>query len=198
VLNCSFARLLMVASVDRRLPIGLGKLNKNRAPANAIIFQTVVAIVFVLLAFLAPYFITLTRPVDLANEVFTISLSALTLMWAISTSFLFVDLAVLYFRDRQFMRQHLIVPMPILWVCIIVAPVACVLAIVVTLYYSPIPQLIGNSQWGYLVGGLTAGCLIIAAVASMFATSEAAWQDQASTNDIRWINEADQNSHPRT
>jgi amino acid transporter len=196
ILNCSFARLLMVTSIDRRLPIGLGKLNKNRAPANAIIFQTLVAIVFVMFAFLAPYVITFTKPADLANEVFTISLSALTLMWAISTSFLFVDLAVLYFRDRQFLRQHLIVPMPILWACIIVAPVACILAIVVTLYYSPIPQLIGNSQWGYLVGGLTAGCLVIAAVASMFATSEAAWQDQVGTNDIQWIDETDRNSRP--
>jgi glutamate:GABA antiporter len=196
VLNCSFARLLMVASIDRRLPIWLGKLNKNRAPANAITFQTLVAIVFALFAFLAPYIIAFTKPADLANEIFTISLSALTLMWAISTSFLFVDLAVLYFRDRNFFRQHLIVPMPILWACIIVGPVACILAIVVTLYYSPIPQLMGNNQWGYLVGGLTAGCLIIAAVASMFATSEATWQDQVGTNDIQWINESNRNNRP--
>lgn len=178
VLNSSFARLLMVTSIDRRLPMKLGKLNKQRVPANAVIFQTVVAIVLVAIFFMAPYVIPLGKPADLANEVFTVSLSALTLVWAISTAFLFINLLALYIRNRGWFHEHRIFPMPVLWACIIVAPIACVVAILVTLYYSPIPQQINNSLWGYIVGGLTAVCLVLAAIASMFATSEAAWQDQ--------------------
>jgi amino acid transporter len=181
VLNTAFARLLMATSIDRRLPIGLSKLNKHRAPANAVVFQTVVAVVFVAIAFMLPYIVPLGRPADLSNEVFGVSLAALTLVWAVSTSFLFIDLLVLYIRDRAAFHQRRIVPMPVLWWCIIVAPLACVLAIIVTLDYSQVPQ-ISNENWRYIVGGLTLICLVAAAVGSMFATSEAAWQDQ--TNEM--------------
>jgi glutamate:GABA antiporter len=67
--------------------------------------------------------------------------------------------------------------MPVLWAWIIVAPVACVLAIIVTLSYSPIPQLIPTSLWVGIVGGLTLLWLLFAGIGSMLATGEAAWED---------------------
>jgi NO-binding membrane sensor protein with MHYT domain len=67
--------------------------------------------------------------------------------------------------------------MPVLWACIIVAPLASVLAIIVTLSYSPIPQLIPSNIWGGIVGGLTVGWLVFAGIASMVANSEASWED---------------------
>ncbi|TMD59910.1 MAG: amino acid permease, partial [Chloroflexi bacterium] len=42
--NSIFARLLLVAALDRRLPMSLGKLDENRVPLNAIIFQITVAV----------------------------------------------------------------------------------------------------------------------------------------------------------
>ena len=179
VLNSAFARLLMVISIDRRLPKSLGKLNANRAPSNAILFQTFVAIIFTVIAFLLPYALRLGKPADIANEVFTVSLSTLTIVWAVSSIFLFIDLVVLYLRDTAWFHHNRIFPMPLLWVCIVVAPLASLVAIVVTLRYSPIPQ-IGDSQWWYVVGGLTLISLIFAAIGSIFATSEASWQDQTS------------------
>src|SRR5207245_169974 len=74
LLNSTFARLLLVAALDRRLPIGLGKLDENRVPLNAIIFQTTVAVLFAAIVFLLPYLISLGNPVNLSNELFTVSL----------------------------------------------------------------------------------------------------------------------------
>lgn len=178
LLNSIFGRLLLVAALDRRLPIGLGELDENRVPFNAIMFQTIVAALFAAIVFLLPYLITFGNPVNLAKELFTLSLYAHSQVWAISSAFLFIDLLVLYMRDRQGFHMRRIFPMPVLWFCMLFAPVACVLAIVVTLFYSPIPQLIPNGQWGYLVGGLTVGWLVCAAMVSTLASNEAAWEDQ--------------------
>ena len=180
LLNSIFARLLLVAALDRRLPIGLGKLDENRVPLYAILFQTTIAVLFAAIVFLLPYLITFGNPVNLAKELFTVSLYAHSMVWAISSSFLFIDLLALYLRDRQGFHARRIFPMPVLSACMIVAPLACVLAIIVTLSYSPIPQLIPSSQWGYIVGGLTAFWLFCAALGSILATSEAAWEDQSS------------------
>ncbi len=172
-----FARLLMTTSIDRRLPIGLAKLNKNRVPVNAILLQTAVMIVFVAIAFMLPYVIPIGKPADLNNEFLTITLSMMTLVWSISTIFLFVDLLIFYLRDPGGFSRQRIFPMSVLWFCIIIAPVACVVAVVMTLAYSPLPQLSAD-QWKLVVGGLTVMCLVICAMVSLYATSEAAWQDQ--------------------
>ncbi len=180
LLNSIFARLLLVASLDRRLPIGLGKLDENRVPLNAVMFQTIIAVLFATIVFILPYLISLGNPVNLANELFTVSLYAHSMVWAISSSFLFINLLVLYLRNRQGFHARRIFPMPVLWACIIVAPLACVLAIVATLAYSPIPQQIPSGQWGFVVGGVTAVWLVCVAMGSMLATSEAGWEDQSS------------------
>lgn len=177
LLNSTFGRLLLVTAIDRRLPISLGKLDVNRVPLNAIMFQTIVAVLFVAIVFLLPYLINLGNPVNLANEFFTISLYARSQVWAISSLFLFINLLVLFLRDRRTFHAQRIFPMPVLWACICVAPLACILAIVVTLSYSPIPQLIPSTTWWYLVGGLTLIWFIGTAVGSLFASGEAAWED---------------------
>ncbi|GAC1391905.1 MAG: glutamate/gamma-aminobutyrate family transporter YjeM [Ktedonobacteraceae bacterium] len=179
LLNSIFGRLLLVGAIDRRLPLWLGELDENRVPLNAIMFQTTIAVLFAALVFLLPYLISIGNPANLANELFTVSLYAHSMIWAISSLFLFINLLVLYLRDRQGFHARRIFPMPVLWACIIVAPLACVLAIVVTLSNSPIAQLIPTSAWGYVVGGLTLIWLIFAAITSTLASSEAAWEDQS-------------------
>lgn len=172
-----FARLLMTTSIDRRLPVGLARLNKNRVPGNAIRFQAIVTVAFVAIAFLLPYAIPIGNPADLNTEVFNVTLSMMTLVWSVSSIFLFINLMIFYVRDPKGFARKRIFPTPVLWACMIIAPIACVIAVVMTLIYSPLTQL-SNSQWEYIVGGLTLVCLIICAVVSLFATSEAAWQDQ--------------------
>lgn len=67
--------------------------------------------------------------------------------------------------------------MPVLWVSIVLGSTTCLLAIIGTLFYSWIPTLIGNAQWWYIIGGITIICLVVAAIGSMLASSEAAWQN---------------------
>jgi len=175
--NSIFARLLLLAALDRRLPVGLGKLDENRVPLNAVLFQTTVAVLFTAIVFLLPYLVSFGNPVDLTNELFTVTLYAHSMIWAISSSFLFINLLVLYLQDPRGFHARRIFPMPLLWACIIVAPLACILAIIVTLSYSPIPQLIPSGLWGGVVGGLTLGWLVFAGIASMLASGEASWED---------------------
>ncbi len=103
-------------------------------------------------------------------------ISASTLVWAISTAFLFINLAKFYFNDRQLFRKQLIFPMPVLWVCIVLGTTTCIVSIFGTLLYSLIPQQIDNSHWWLIVGGITFVCLIVAGIGSMLASSEADWQ----------------------
>lgn len=177
LLNSIFARFLLVGAIDRRLPVNLGRLDENRVPLTAIIVQTTVAVLFAMVVFLLPYLISLGNPVNLTNELFTVSLYAHSMLWILSSAFLFINILVLYLRDRRAFHARRIFPMPVLWLCIIVAPLACVLAIIATLSYSPIPQLIPTNLWGSIVGGLTVFWLFFAATCSTLATSQAAWED---------------------
>jgi glutamate:GABA antiporter len=175
VYNYVFARLLMVGGIDGRLPISVAKLNRNRVPANAIIFQTSMGVVYTLVAFVvAPYF-GIGDPAVFPIQIYNVSQAAAVLVWAVSASFLFFDLIGCYRKNRNAFKPWQFLPMPLLWVCIVAGLSSCIVAIYCTLRYSWISQ-ISNNWWGLWVGGLTLLFLIAALVGSMFANSEAAWQ----------------------
>lgn len=177
VYNYVYARLLMVAGIDRRLPRAICKLNKYQVPANAIIFQTVLAVGFTVLAFILAPLATLSgNATDFSSEIYNISQAAAALVWTISAAFLFIDLIVCCMHDQQHFRQHRILPQPILWISIILGLGSCIMTIIDTLLFSWTP-LIPNMDWWYLVGSLTLIFLIISAFSSMLACSEAAWEE---------------------
>lgn len=177
VYNYVYARLLMVAGIDRRLPHAVCKLNKHRVPANAIMFQTVLAVGFTIFAFIiAPLAALNGSATDFSSEIYNVSQAAAALVWTISAAFLFIDLIACYFHNPQYFRRHRILPLPILWISIISGLGSCVLTIIDTLLFSWTP-LIPNMSWWYLVGSLTLIFLIISAFSSMLARSEAAWEE---------------------
>jgi hypothetical protein len=59
---------------------------------------------------------------------------------------------------------------------VIVGSLASIIAILDTLFYSWVPQIVTNEQWRYIVGSITVICLIVAGVGSMFANSQAEWE----------------------
>ena len=185
VYNYATARLLLTASVDRRLPLALGRLNKHRVPANAIIFQSVLAGTFVaIIFFAAPALVILGgKPADLATKVYNVVLAAMTLILAASTIFYFVDLFSIYRRDRRAFHQKRIFPMWVLWLCIIVGPATCLVVVYDTLQNSWIPQLITNEYWWFIIGGITLFSITMTALGSMIATSQAAWEHLGSEQD---------------
>jgi len=178
VYNYATARLLLTASVDRRLPLAMGRLNKHRVPANAIIFQSVLAGAFVAIIFFAAPFLVLLggKSSDLATKVYNVVLAAMTIILAASTIFYFVDLFSLYLRDRRAFHQQRIFPMWVLWLSIIIGPVTCLVVVYDTLQNSWIPQLITNGYWWLIIGGITLFSIAMTALGSMIATSQAAWE----------------------
>lgn len=178
--NCISARLLMVAAIDNRLPKRLGQLNKHRVPVNALVFQTVVAVFYTaIIFFIVPNIALLGNTNNLTIEAYTVTAAGLLLVWAFSFIFPFLNLAVLYFRDQRTFLQKCIFPLPVLWGSIVLGPMVCVAAIVDTLLYSWLPTLIPNSAWWEIVGGITAICLILSAIGTMFARSEAYWEEMS-------------------
>ena len=178
VYNYATARLLVTASVDQRIPLAMARLNKHRVPANAIIFQSVLTAIFVAIVFfIAPALVILGgNPADLATKVYNVVLASMTIILACSTIFYFVDLFVISRRNRQAFHQNRIFPMWIVWLSIIMGPITCLVVVYDTLANSWIPQLIANNYWWFVIGGLTFFSIITAAIGSMVATSQAAWE----------------------
>ena len=87
VYNYAFARLLFVSGLERRLPHQLGRVNKNKVPANAVILQTIIAVVIGALMF----FVFGAGSSD-PYKVFYILYAGLTIVWCISTALLFLDI----------------------------------------------------------------------------------------------------------
>lgn len=169
------SRLILVAAIDSRLPTALGKLNKNRVPAVAVLVQLifggfVVGVVF----FLVPQFTTIGANAAITLvDIYSILSAATTLIWTIATAFLFVNLVTFFRRRISWTEGYRIFHPLVIWYAIIIGSVACVLTIVGILAYSWIPQYIPGGTWGYVVGGLTAMCLIIVGLFSVVGRGEA-------------------------
>lgn len=175
--NSIFARLLFVVGIDHRLPAAIRTLNNRQVPANAALLQALLAITFTLLIFvIVPPSANSGKLKDFAVEVYSVIQAAASLVWIISTLFLFIDLVCCYLRDRQGFRQRCIFPIPLLLFCVFLGMVSSTLTIIATLLFSWTP-LISNTDWFYLLGSLTMTVLIIALFTSMIARSEAAWRE---------------------
>jgi glutamate:GABA antiporter len=178
VYNYVFARFLLVGSIDQRIPLRWGKLNRSRVPANAIILQAGVSCALAVLFFMViPYVGVLAGPpAHLAASFYFVIAGTATVLWAFATIFLFVDLMWLIFRHKQELRPHRLFPT---WVLLLSAMVGLIVglgAIVDTILNSYDPPDIANNTWWYLVAGLTAVILVVGMVGGLLASGEATWQ----------------------
>lgn len=174
----AFSRLILCLAVDKRIPTDLAnrltKLNRRGVPVRILLLQGLVAETFTALAFFAcPYLLQVGKPSDLAVIFYNVSLSTLTLLWAFATVFLFLVFIKLYFRDQQAFQRERQLTRALLWACVVVGPLACLLAIVDTLFNSWIPQLLPNAQWTASVGISTAILIVVGVLVTLF-SSEAA------------------------
>lgn len=178
------ARLLMAAAIDRQLPVSLGRLNKVRVPANALIFQVVLAIVYTAVIFFGlPQLSFLgANTANLTTQAYTITAAGLLLIWAFSFMFPFIDAFLVYTRDRIAFTRQLICPLPILQISMLLGPLVCLAAIGATLTSSWIPALIPNNEWWYIILIVSGIVLVAAILMSMFATGQATWESFGDTN----------------
>ena len=181
-LNLCFARLLLVASIDRRVSVRFARLNRFRVPVTALWTQVGIAAFFTALLYvLAPALTALGNPANLNSEAYNVLGASLLLVWAVSFAFPFIDVVVLSLNRRAGRRCPHLFPLPLVLCCAVTGTALCAGTIAITLFNSFIPTLVPDGTWWYVVGGLALACLALCAMASLFTNSEATWENVVGT-----------------
>jgi amino acid transporter len=178
VYNTVFARFLLAGAIDQRIPVRWGKLNRNRTPAAVIILQASIAGVLAVLFFqVVPYIGILSgTPAHLAASLYFVLVGTATILWAIGTSFLFVNLLWLLFRQGSVRRRLWLLPPWVLALSSLVGLAVGIIAIIDTVQNSYDPPDVSNSTWLVIVSILAGIFLIIGAIGGMVLSGEADWQ----------------------
>ena len=152
VYNYSFARLIFVSGLDRRLPPAMSHVNRARVPDVAVIVQTVVAGLFTLIAFIVVPSVVGGKAADAETKIYDVLQAAVTVIWCISIVVLFVDVLIIVRRyQAQFQASRLAHP-AVFWVCSVIGGLASLVGIISTLSGSWTP-LISNSAGQLKIAG---------------------------------------------
>jgi glutamate:GABA antiporter len=164
--NMMFARLLLVAGVDRRLPRSMARLNQRGIPFNALLTQTVVNAIFVVFVFLVgPFFFTSNQL--FSTSVFLVTINGASVVWNIAMIGLFLCGIILFIRYRAQLQGKWIVPPIVLYIAAILGMASSCVAIYSTFFAgSPLPTVLSNSDWVYWVLLVALGSLAVGAVYS--------------------------------
>jgi len=156
VYNYSFGRLLFVSGMEKRLPHQIGRVNKNKVPANAITLQTVVALVLAVFVF----FVIGRGKAD-PYKAFYVLYAGVTIVWCISTALLFLDIFFAKRAEPERFEQERRVPLGWLYACGIIGFIANIVAVmfifVGSWYPTGFPKL---STWNYWMIAFTAVSII--------------------------------------
>src|SRR5215475_11499943 len=149
VYNYSFARLMFVSGLERRLPHQLGRVNRNKVPANAVLAQTVIASIVAAII----YFPIQSAGSNYATKVYLALLAGVTVVWCTSMVLLFGDV---FFVRRSFperFKEAQRIPWAVLAVCGVVGVIADVAAVFL-LFWAPWAPIFTKSGWGLAVGAI--------------------------------------------
>jgi amino acid transporter len=162
--NAMFSRLLLVSSMDRRLPGAMRRLNKNRVPFNAMLVQTVLnAIFIIILFFIAP---SSSNP-ELSLTVFLVVLNGASTVWNIAMIGLFLCGIFLFIRySAQLARRWIVPPLVLHLAAAFGIVVACVSIYSTFFVGSPVPDVLNNQDWVFWVLLIVLASLTIGAVYS--------------------------------
>jgi glutamate:GABA antiporter len=125
VYNYSFARLLFVSGLERRLPHQIGRVNRNKVPANAVILQTVISSIAAIVVFFIIGEASSLNP----NKPYLALLAGVTIVWCISTALLFLDIFFAKRADPEGFERARRVPEWFLYLCGVVGTLANVGAV---------------------------------------------------------------------
>jgi glutamate:GABA antiporter len=150
VYSYSFARLLFVSGLDRRLPPAVSRVNRARIPYVAIATQSVLAAIVTVITFFVYPAIVSGSAADLSSRVYLVFQAAITVIWCLSMVFLFVDvLYVIRKFSAEFEARRIAHP-AVFWVCSIIGAIASFFG-VWTVFTNPFSAIIGKSDWVYAV-----------------------------------------------
>ncbi len=162
VYNYSFGRLLFVSGLDRRMPTWMSKINANRVPWVAVLVQSIISVVFTVLAFiLLPYTLrTGFKASDLSTVVYDILQAAVTVIWCVSMVILFIDVIIIRYKYHEVFQRIRLAPDWVFYVCAIVGMFATGFGVYVT-FTNPWTGLLTNQQWWLWIGGIGILSLVI-------------------------------------
>jgi amino acid transporter len=176
VYNYSFARLLFVSGLDRRLPQAMGRVNRNKVPHIAVVTQAVITTIITVLTF-----IVFSGNPNLSTQVYLVLQAAVTVIWCLSMVMLFVDVLVIRNKFPTEFRREQLAPSGVFVAASIAGAVASAVGIWVTLTGSWNPALIANGPWLLIVGGVTIASLVVAVVVYLIGLSRGTSTTQVST-----------------
>ena len=145
IYNYTFARLLFVSGLEKRLPPAVGKVNRNNVPANAVLLQTTLASIPVI----AIWFVFGSGKGFDVNVPYFAMLASANVIWAISMVVLFADI---FFVKRWFPERFEAVrriPAGALALCGVLGILSSVTAIWATFASPWYPPGFTTGQWRF-------------------------------------------------
>jgi glutamate:GABA antiporter len=177
VYNYSFARLIFVSGLDRRLPAAMTHVNKAKVPDAAVWVQTVVAALFTLIAFVIVPSASGDKAADVQTKVYNVLQAAVTVIWCLSIIVLFVDVLIILRRYRDRFTARRLAHPAVFWAASIVGSLASLVGVVATLSGSWTPLIsndagtvkllgaeISYGTWFWSVGGIALASLGVGAL----------------------------------
>ena len=164
VYSFSFARLLFVSGLDRRLPPGVSRVNRYRVPHVAIIVQAILGGIITVATFMIFPAIVQGSAADLSSRVYLVFQAAITVIWCVSMVFLFVDILYIIRKFSGVFSQRKIAHPAVFWVCSIIGAISSFFGIW-TVFTNPFStQLFGKADWWHAVLAVAAVSLAIVPV----------------------------------
>src|SRR5438045_3873596 len=178
VYNYSFARLLFVSGLDRRLPAIMGRVNRNKVPHIAVLTQAVITTAITILAFFI-----FGSNANLSTGIYIALQAAVTVIWCLSMVFLFVDVLIIRSKYPEEFKREQLVPIGVFWAASLLGAVASAVGVLVTLTRGWIftgqlagswnSKIIDNGPWILIVGGVGIASLAVAVVVYLLGVNTA-------------------------
>lgn len=179
------SRLLVMTSLDRRLPAGLSRVDSQGVPQAANNVQILILVpITVGIFFIAPT--VSSQGADFGTIVYTLISASAVVVWAISALALFLVGAILVLRYQKRAQEVGGVPPLLVLLCGILGFVATGVCIWLVLTGTPWTFLLTSNDWFFWVALLVLGSLAIGAVYSFLAPEPAdIWSLLARSNRTR-------------
>src|SRR5256884_15121 len=169
VYNYSFARLLFVSGLDRRLPAIMGRVNRNKVPHIAVLTQAVITTIITAVAFFV-----FGGNANLSTGIYIALQAAVTVIWCLSMVFLFVDVLIIRSKYPDEFKREQLVPVGVFWAASIAGAIASAVGVLVTLTGGWVftgqlagswnSKIIDNGPWILIVGGVGIASLAVAVI----------------------------------
>jgi hypothetical protein len=156
----------------------MSHVNANKVPDVGVLVQTVVAVLFTLLAFvILPAVSGGGSAVDVQTKVYDVLQAGVTVIWCVSMVVLFIDVLIILRRyAAQFEARRLANP-AVFWACSVIGALAALIGIISTLSGSWTPLITNNSgtisvlgakisygTWFWWVGGIAVASMLVGAL----------------------------------